>query len=164
MTPRLVIPVPDPFEVVCLSKKNPLGSVLNTVSGTNFAPVIHPLDRDKETCCYLETDQFGHSVKRCYNKVFLGRSGFLCKMHHDVDVKLKPQYRTIYKNESDYEEWDLRARMQREVVKTAVPDPKTGVVYWDYVQWNWAKQPMLFIEDQFGNQEQAFYEPEELED
>ena len=162
MTPRLVIATLDPFEVVCLSKKNPLGSVLNTVSGTNFAPTIHPLDRDKETCCYLETDQFGHPVKRCYNKVFLGRSGFLCKMHHDVDVKLKPQFRTIYKNESDFEEWDLRSKMQREVVSGRILFDTLD--YSKYIQWNWAKQPMLFIEDKFGNQEQAFYEPEELED
>ena len=169
MTPRLIITISDPFEVTCLSKKNPLGSVLAIISGLNLAPIIHPLDRDKDTCLYIEADQFGHPIKKCYNRVYQGRTGFLCKMHHDISVKMKPQYRTIYKNEDDFEEWDVRAIMQREVVSCRAPvhaplAKGDFLDYSKYVQWNWAKQPMLFIEDKFGNQEQAFYEPEELDE
>src|SRR3990167_1224498 len=81
MTPRLIIQIPDPVEVQLLTKRNPLGTIIHR-DIQSAPPQISPLDRDKETCCYVETDNFGTVDKKCYNRIYMGRSGFLCKMHH----------------------------------------------------------------------------------
>lgn len=169
MNARIIVSPLDPFEVTLVADKSKTGSLANRPVMDIPQTQIHPLDRNKDTCLYVEVDQFGSVVKKCYNRVHVGRHGFLCKMHHDLNVKMKPQHRTIYMDESDLNELALINKMKGEVEvaryesATVKPDMVT-VDYTSYVQWGWIRQPMLFIENGFGEIEQGFYDPfEEVE-
>ncbi len=160
MNPRFVVSVSDPMNVTLLASRKEMGTVINR-HPEPIHPQVHPLERDKETCLHVETDGFGAVTKRCFHKVHPGRSGFLCKMHHDLNVKLKPQYRTITTDESDWEEAKLRERIRREV---SASRGNVSIDYANYVQWGWARQPMIFVEDASGQMVQTFSDPADFEE
>ena len=160
MNPRMVVSIPDPLHITLLASRKEMGTVMNRHTEP-IAPTTHPLNRDKEACLHVEVDGFGAIVKRCFHKIHKGRSGFLCKMHHDLSVKLKPQYRTITTDEADYGEEKLRNKAQKEVTSSR---GNVSIDYTNYVQWGWARQPMIFVEDESGRMTMSFSDPDDLEE
>ncbi len=134
MTPRLIVQFPDPFEATLVTK-----SIYNHMSYKREPPahVGHIVQHCVHTS-QVEVELNGEKqlkTKKCFNPVHAGRHGFLCKMHHDLDMldKVKKTGQTMERSEDQ-----LREVLQAEV--TGLKHEEVGLNYKSYSRWGWATQ------------------------